>query len=201
MGKAPYVMKRFLDLSLALIIVGAVTACGALIQSWVGDGTIMLEVPVRLEQGAEPTEVANEVLGEGWIGSIAGMAEFPADASALHSALFLFAVLSSLGPALVIVMLLRRIAATVVAGEPFDHANIDRIRAIGLFVMAFEFARGAALFGIETAVMFSSKVPGFGLRSEGGWNVSVFLLGVVILALAEVFRYGMQLQSDVDLTV
>lgn len=201
MGKAPYVMKRFLDLSLALIIVGAVVACGALVQSWVGNGTIMLEMPVQLEENAGPTEVSNDVLGDGWIGPMTGMAEFPADASAVHSAVFLFAVFSSLAPALVVVVLLRRIAMTVVAGEPFDPANTERIRAIGLFVMAFEFVRGAATLGIETAMMATSKVPGFALRSLGEWDFSVFVLGVVILALAEVFRYGMQLQADVDLTV
>lgn len=201
MGKAPYVMKRFLDLSLALIIVGAVVACGALALSWAGNGTIMLEMPVHLEQNDGPTEVSNDVLGDGWIGPMAGMAEFPADASVVHSAVFLFVVLSSVAPALVVVVLLRRIAATVVAGEPFDPANVERIRAIGVFVMVFEFVRGAAMLGVETAMMATSKVPGFSLRSLGEWNFSVFVLGVVILALAEVFRYGMQLQADADLTV
>jgi hypothetical protein len=102
---------------------------------------------------------------------------------------------------LIFVIILRRIAATVVAGDPFADANIDRIRAIGVLTIGLWVFYGSMQLGLEMLVAETSTMPGFDLVSWGEWDFYFLVLGVVIIGLAEVFRYGKQLQSDVDLTV
>ena len=202
MGKAVVWMKRVLDVALVLLIVGALSYAAVLIeQTWgMGDGTIAVQVPAHFAPEAD-LAIENEVLGTGHIGEASGRATFLADPSSGSALLYLLGSVLSLAPAFVLVIVLRRIARSIVAGEPFTDANIDRIRAIGLLVMTLEFLRGAVQLGLETMVMATSEMPGYALVAWGEWNAGVVILGAVILALAEVFRYGMQLQADVDLTV
>lgn len=202
MGKAVVWMKRVLDVALVLLVVGALSFAVLFIAQalGMGEGTIAIQVPARFAPRSD-LAVENDMLGTGHIADASGMATFLAEPSSVNSWLYLLGSVLQLAPGFVLVVLLRRIAASVVAGEPFTDANIGRIRAIGLLVMALEFLRGAVQLGLETAVMATSEMPGFTLVSQGAWNAGVLVLGAVILALAEVFRYGMQLQSDVDLTV
>jgi hypothetical protein len=202
MGKAVVWMKRVLDVSLVLLIVGALSFAVVFIEgAWgMGEGTLMVQVPAHFAPGAD-VAIENEVLGTGQVGDASGKATFLADVSSATALLYLLGLVLSLAPAFVLVIILRRIARSVVAGEPFTDANIDRIRAIGLLVMALEFLRGAVQLGLETMVMATSEMPGYTLVAWGEWNFGVVILGAVILGLAEVFRYGMQLQADVDLTV
>lgn len=201
MTKTAIAVKRFLDIALIVLVLGAVGGGLVILYGGLTQGVVTISVPAQFDPAAQVLRVHNSVLGAGHVGAVTGEVSFKADLASWPAALYILGLALALAPAFVFVILLRRIVATVVAGDPFAEANIDRIRAIGALAMALELLHGAAQFGLQTAVMATSTVRGFSLVSSGEWNFSVFIYGAVIIMLAEVFRYGRQLQSDVDLTV
>ncbi len=201
MAKTVVVVKRFLDVTLVVLILGAVGVGVVLLDIGLTKRVATIQVPAHFAPDGRLLEVQNNVLGAGFVGEAAGEVSFEAPLASWPALLYVLGLALSFAPAFVLVVLLRRIAATLVAGDPFAEANVNRIRALGALTMALEFFRGAAQLGLETLVMATSTMRGFALVSWGEWNSGVFVLGMVIIALAEVFRYGMQLQADVDLTV
>jgi hypothetical protein len=95
---------------------------------------------------------------------------------------------------LVIVERLRRIFATLTAGDPFHPSNVRRLRVIGLMLAAIELARyPIALVGDWVAPQ----------ASWGGFGVSptAWFAVLVVFVLAEVFREGARLRREAELTI
>ncbi|MGI6616176.1 MAG: DUF2975 domain-containing protein [Dethiobacteria bacterium] len=96
---------------------------------------------------------------------------------------------------------LRKIFATLTAGTPFTDENVGRIRIIGIALIAG--ALFESVIHILNGVYLSNilRMPGV----ETGVNMKIDLtgvfMGVVVIILAEVFRYGAYLQEEQDLTV
>jgi hypothetical protein len=95
---------------------------------------------------------------------------------------------------LAIVGRLRRVFATLTAGDPFHPENIRRLRLIGFVLAGMEIARHifqAALsqLGAETS------------RSNGDVNITAWFAVLVIFVLAEVFREGARLRHEAELTI
>ena len=94
---------------------------------------------------------------------------------------------------LLIVGSLRRIFATLTAGDPFHPDNIPRLRLIGLTLAALELGR-YAVWGIGAWLPWVREVrPSFSLTA---W-FSV----LVVFVLAEVFREGARLRREAELTI
>ena len=94
---------------------------------------------------------------------------------------------------LVIVGALRRIFATLTAGDPFHPDNVGRLRLIGLMLAALELGR-YAVWGISAWLPWVRDVrPSFSLTA---W-FSV----LVVFVLAEVFREGARLRREAELTI
>jgi hypothetical protein len=94
---------------------------------------------------------------------------------------------------LVIIGALRRIFATLTAGDPFHPDNVGRLRLIGLMLAALELGR-YAVWGISTWLPWVRDVrPSFSLTA---W-FSV----LVVFVLAEVFREGARLRREAELTI
>jgi hypothetical protein len=113
--------------------------------------------------------------------------------------------------------LLRRLFRNVVRGDSFTRNNVRLVQIIGLALVAFSFASAAAegwfYFALTdflthhatatlagAAVPISGKTFTFGNNSDGIFN-SLFLTGLLVLALSEVFRQGLVLKNEHDLTV
>jgi len=118
---------------------------------------------------------------------------------------FLYATVATLIVLLVVgLWILGQLCAvfrTVRDGKPFTAANVRRIRWVGVGVILGEFvASGSALFGNYYA---ASHVVSDGVRFGGIPIVSPtgILHGLVILAIAEVFRTGTRLDEDQSLTI
>jgi hypothetical protein len=201
MAKTVLVVKRFLDVTLIVLIVGVIGSALMQMEVAVPMRTAVVLVPAHFAPDKGQLEVRNQILGTGFIGDGSGLATFEVPLASWPALVFFLALAVGFAPMFVLVILLRRIAATLVEGDPFTEANVNRIRAIGGLVMAFEFFRGAAQLGLAALVAGTSTMRGFTLLSWGEWNFLTFVLGLVIIGLAEVFRYGMRLQTDVDLTV
>jgi hypothetical protein len=114
--------------------------------------------------------------------------------------------------------LLRRLFRNVGLGASFTPQTVRLVQIIGvsLLVFAFVSAIGKSWFGYEmyaaladntqvtvsgTAVQLPPAVSPRWLGARFPLRDSAFLTGLLVLALAEVFRQGLALQRDNDLTV
>jgi hypothetical protein len=115
------------------------------------------------------------------------------DTSPLAAALELTGVeLYAIG-VIVIVQRLRRVFATMTAGDPFHPDNVRRLRVIGLVLALMEVDR--YVFG---------AIARYGLHKtheSGGLNLTAWFAVLVIVVLAEVFREGARLRRDAELTI
>jgi len=95
---------------------------------------------------------------------------------------------------LVIVSRLRRIFATLMAGDPFQPENVSRLRVIGLALAALELIR-YALWGLSLWA-----IPG-GTRVGPALSTTPWFSVLVVFVLAEVFREGARLRREAELTI
>lgn len=96
---------------------------------------------------------------------------------------------------------LRRTFQRVRSGAPFDGTNAVRLRWLGILALALALLKGVSEFVMSLVVrggLISERleVP-LGLSVDG----SLVFFGLVLLALAEIFRRGAQLEEEQSLTV
>jgi hypothetical protein len=94
---------------------------------------------------------------------------------------------------LVIVAALRRIFATLTAGDPFHPENAARLRLIGLVLAALELGRYAVW-------AISAGLPGVA-RVKPTFSITAWFSVLVVFVLAEVFREGARLRREAELTI
>ena len=117
----------------------------------------------------------------------------PGRLAALGVALAVYGMLY-LGALIAILSRLRKVFATLTAGDPFQPDNIPRLRLIGFVLAGMELARyalGATLLAI--APTLSWEIDGF--------NITVWFSVLVVFVLAEVFREGARLRREAELTI
>jgi hypothetical protein len=179
-------------LALASVVVGLARHGNSLLY-----GTT-LRVPLELS----PDDVRNlpaDVELHGWPKVDVKIADPTSKQMLLRSA-------TDLGPLLLLVAgiwLLRGFLRSVLAGDPFGAANVQRLRAIGFIlvvgapiVQLLNYSFRNALFNVlPPHPSLNLGVEGFGLPG----NALVGGLGVFILA--EVFAYGLRLREDVEGTI
>ena len=96
---------------------------------------------------------------------------------------------------------LHRVVGTMRKGQPFVAANARRLRAVAVAVIAGEIVRAAMIafnqFYVKTHFTAS------GLLFDWSFNIDFFavVLGLIILAIAEVFTAGTRLDQDQALTI
>jgi hypothetical protein len=95
---------------------------------------------------------------------------------------------------IIIVQRLRRIFATMTAGDPFHPDNVRRLRIIALVLALLEIGRYFA------AAFRHFVLHGTPSAGEGG-NLTTWFAVLVIVVLAEVFREGARLRRDAELTI
>jgi hypothetical protein len=96
---------------------------------------------------------------------------------------------------------LQRVFTTLRKGQPFIHANARRLRRVAVAVFAGELV-GASMVAFN---QFYAKAhfTATGLLFDWSFNIDFFavVLGLVILAIAEVFAAGTRLDEDQALTI
>jgi uncharacterized membrane protein len=96
---------------------------------------------------------------------------------------------------------LRAVFRTLRDGRPFEPANAARIRWIGLAVIAGEIGRAAAVYFANFHAMTHFSANGLRFDARPDLNLFTVAHGLIILALAEVFRTGTRLDEDQSLTI
>jgi len=93
----------------------------------------------------------------------------------------------------VIVGALRRIFATLTAGDPFRPENVGRLRLIGAMLGGLELGR-YGVWGV------SAWLPGVrGVKPS--FSLTAWFSVLVVFVLAEVFREGARLRREAELTI
>ncbi len=153
---------------------------------WIAAGGVTLAILAVLLLSFQPELLASAVkvdavrLDGPWIGPMAAAA--------------LLAIDLYLAGSMVIVAMLRRIFATLIAGDPFHPDNVRRLRVIGLTLALLEIGRYAA-HGLSHLALPAH------LQFTGGVSLTTWFAVLVIVVLAEVFREGARLRSEAELTI
>jgi hypothetical protein len=118
------------------------------------------------------------------------LAETPRDAAGfLIFAFNIFGLLTIVG-------WLRKIFATLVAGEPFTRDNARRLRVIGLVLAALEISH----YAVWALVLLTHDEAASRLLRPSLDVTGLFGIGVMFV-LAEVFEEGARMKKDLDLTI
>lgn len=99
-----------------------------------------------------------------------------------------------MGGVLVIVERLRKIFATLTAGDPFHPDNVKRLRVIGLMLSGLEIGRYAFRSTVAWLLPEARDVG-------GGVSLTPWFSVLVVFVLAEVFREGARLRREAELTI
>jgi lipoprotein signal peptidase len=102
---------------------------------------------------------------------------------------------------LYVLLLLRRILGSVLAGDPFAAANANRMRIIGVILVAAGALGPVAEYLAARSMLRMVHVSGVELTAPFDLRLDVILAGLLLLVLAAVFGYGSELERERSLTV
>jgi hypothetical protein len=167
--------------------------------------------PIRLhmDKGESPMETRNIRDRSIAIDQIEGTVtlmrpEVAAQALAAATWPFVVGMLCTGGVGLAILDLLRRMLRSVGRREVFTTANIRNVQCVGFLLMAsaiLKLASGAWLVSrMSSFVMQQAGAGNFSLETSSPGNATL-ATGLLILALAEVFRQGLLLKEENQLTI
>jgi hypothetical protein len=109
----------------------------------------------------------------------------------------------ALGAIIFITDRLRRIFATLTAGDPFVPENAGHLRAIAVGIALYQLLSYAS-FGVISLVFTLSGNPvegGSRVASEFSLNPGAWAAALAFLVLAEVFREGARLRDEQKFTI
>jgi Protein of unknown function (DUF2975) len=191
----------------------AVTLCAIAVGSTVGvqidaDGApsvdvgrgVRMTIPVAFNMDGERVTAASLGIADARIHDARASLRFtPVRGPFFIANAVLLVVLLSL--ALWVVGLLRALFRTLRDGQPFVPVNALRIRRIGYAAIICELVRSAVVFSENYYAMTHFTADGLRFIARPDLNVLAIVNGLIILAIAEVFRLGARLDEDQSLTV
>jgi DUF2975 family protein len=166
-----------------------------------GRGT-KIDIPVSFSVDARVLPVSAPSLGiEGaHIENVRGSLKFsPPPGAALVAPLLGLAIMLAL--VLFVLGQLRAVFRTLRDGRPFVPANAARIRWIAFAVIAGELVRAVVMYSANSYVMTHFTANGLQFDARPDVNGITLVHGLIILAIAEVFRTGTSLDEDQSLTI
>ena len=193
--RLPRILQRLVEA--AMVLVAMVTVI-VLIAVAVTDGG--LGVPIQFSLDPDTHSVTSESWGTGTVVDGQGVARF-SHRSASLVVLFVGAVLTYSVPIVVLLFLLRRFLRAVADGRPFARENAIVMRWIGLIVIVFGVVAQALQSTSAVIAMNTFATEGIHLEASLVPDFALVFTGLVVLVLAEAFRYGSELQAEADLTV
>ena len=96
---------------------------------------------------------------------------------------------------------LRRLFQRVRQGAPFDAGNAARLRWLGILLVVAAVWKGATDIWMSLAISRMLEGGGDRLGTGADLNLPVILVGLVLIALAEIFRRGAALEEEQALVV
>ena len=192
-------LTTFSMILLSVVVVLMIILAGFLIS---GDGSTSpnLAVPIQFSIDEGVYTLSSDSWGDGTVGRVVGEAQF--SETGLGLALAAGAtIIAGIAAAFVVLILLRRIFTTMMVGTPFLPENVLRIRWLGWIVIVAAIVEQIIKVGLGLLVLDHVTSTGLDIDYRFDLNLAALFLGLIILALSEVFRHGMNLQAESDLTV
>ena len=192
-------LTTFSIILLSVVVVLMIILAGFLIS---GDGSTSpnLAVPIQFSIDEGVYTLSSDSWGDGTVGRVVGEAQF--SETGLGLALAAGAtIIAGIAAAFVVLILLRRIFTTMMVGTPFLPENVLRIRWLGWIVIVAAIVEQIIKVGLGLLVLDHVTSTGLDIDYRFDLNLAALFLGLIILALSEVFRHGMNLQAESDLTV
>jgi len=194
-NRLPKILQRLTEIGIAITAVVAVIFLLAIVFT-----DSALETPMEFTPDEDTYTLTSESWGTGTIHDAVGVVTFT-DKSATIIALSAAKILAYAAASLALLVLLRRILQTLSTGTPFAEPNANRIRAIGILIPTFGFLIQGLHWATSLIVMDTVAAEGLHIEARITLNLTYLFIGLVIVALAEAFRYGTHLQADADLTI
>lgn len=91
---------------------------------------------------------------------------------------------------------LRELLLRVRSGAPFDERNASSLQWLGLLLILIDTLGSAYSFGLTQSVLRAMSPPAVPMTASFSMDGSVIVIGLVLLALAEVFRRGAVLEDE-----
>lgn len=190
-------LLRLLDVLWFVVLAGAVIAVVVVVVVLVRGGHPRVSLPVGLTvgggSGVEGATGPASVLDAG------GQLRVAAPPGLVVVALVF--VIVGLGLVLAVLRQVRALLVDAVAGAPFGASSARRVRLIGAAIITAELIRGVAVLVGSMWARAHVRASGLTFRVAFPLQLGVLGIGVLVVALAEVFRVGAALQKDHDLTV
>jgi hypothetical protein len=153
---------------------------------------------------ATTVHLEDQEIGTAWGGSLAlkmdeakGSLRVP-----IASAPVWFRLAAYLGLAIIFALFLRfllhlrELFRRVRAGAPFDERNAATLRWLGILLILIETMASAYSFGLTQLVLRAMSPPSVPVTSSFSMNGTAIIAGLVLLALAEIFRRGAVLEDE-----
>jgi hypothetical protein len=100
-----------------------------------------------------------------------------------------------------VMMILRKITRSIRRGTPFTVENAARIRALGWLVIAAGPFYGLLEYIYAMMLLPQVSIEGAAVKANPDAHGFYILAGLIILVIGHVFRHGVELRIDSELTV
>jgi len=195
------VLKVLLDVSWWLLMMAGIFLFVAIITG-IGDPSkirVDLFTPFSIERPVYEITASHFDAESLWIGEAVGEVKFHTSSRPVV-VIYLACFAVWWGVFAAILLQLRRIFRSMAAGHPFVRENIGRIRFIGLVAIGGEV--GKTLAEIASTAYVKGHFIFDGLKPVYDFRLGFELfLGLTLLVLAEVFRIGVEMREEQELTV
>jgi hypothetical protein len=201
-----YLIAVVLTLGVLLTLAGAGVAVqigrdgGVNIDAAHPNVTMAIPVSVRVDERTLRLSAPGLGIERAELRDLQGTLRFPPRRGVFFVANLLLAI-CSLGVALWVLGLLRSLISALRAGRPFVAANASRVRLIGWALIIGEIVRASVVYFENRYAMIHFAAEGLQFTARPDVSVLAIVHGLIILALAEVFRAGTRLDEDQSLTI
>ena len=206
------VLKVTLDVLIFItIVLGALSIFLLLMAALSGntaphDEFVNLEIPYKLDKTGRQPEIQPL---EATLGGMALGMEVSRELTVNLTKwwfLLLIVIFTSVlvGVFLFILFQLRHLLASLTEGNPFIIKNAKRLRIIGLVIIIGELFFNLTRICTAVIIDASARIEGAKLVwSEliSGFSLPTLFLGIVILIIAEIFRLGVYMREEQELTI
>ena len=208
--KLPRIVKTVLDIIFGLLIIVCVflvlwIAFSPLILN-MSDIVITSSVPVAIGSGDEPRfEVG--IAGAEAQGIRNAFVEEAQGTLRLETTDWYFIFISNLAKLLTaiglayVAYLLRSVLQAILKGEIFTQENVVKIRRIGYAVLIVAFVRAAAEYLAAYEILNQLTITRPALSLPSPFEAEVILASLLILVLAQVWSYGLELERERAMTI
>jgi len=199
-----YLVAAVMVITVILVLVGSTVAVrigrdGPAVDAG-PNATMSVPVAVSLEARAPRVSAPSLGIDTAQLRDLRGTLRFPAHRDAFFAS-NLMLVMTAFGVLLWVLGELRAVFRTVGAGRPFVPENAARVRRIAWAVIVGEFVRSGIVFFENYYTMTHFVADGVSFDARPDFNVFAIVNGLIILAIAEVFRTGTRLDEDQSLTI